>query len=84
MRFGPVVAAPDFGNQRNIIINDIFHNLFNQCGSSVDFAFRRFKNKFVMDLKKHFCFQPGVSQSLNHLVHGQFDNIGGAALNLAR
>ena len=59
----------------------VFHEFFNFRFDNLQFIFGRIKHQFVVYLQDHAGLQLFSFQPVMNVDHGNFDDIGGSALN---
>ena len=81
MRFEPVFAESDAGDERNFEFHGAFHFRFDHLRERFHLFTRAFENEFVVDLQHHAEREVFVVDALLDADHGNFDEVGGAALH---
>ena len=59
---------------------DLLHLIAHQGAHAVHFIFRNFEDQFIVNLQGHARFQALLAESGVDADHGNFDQIGGGAL----
>ena len=81
MRFKPIFAKSDARDERNFEFHGAFHFRFDHLRERFDLLAGAFKDEFVVDLEHHAEREVLVVDAFLDADHGNFDEVGGAALH---